>query len=82
MCDPEYVTMQEIGRMFGSNSHQIGRILKGLGFRMKNREPSALAHQLGLVKKRPVYGRECFDVWIWHLGKIMPFLEERGLRAK
>ena len=77
----EYMTMREIAKLFGSTSHQIGRALKRLGLREENGEPSPRAHQLGLVHKRPVYEKECFDVWTWHVEKTIPFLEADGLNG-
>ena len=83
MYDSEYTTMQEIARYFDdSTSHTIGRHLKECGLRLANNEPSELAHQLGLVRKRPVYGREPHEVWTWHLAKTLSRLEGAGLRLK
>ena len=80
MLVSEYWTQREIAKLFGSTSHKIGRVLKQLGLRLENGKPSSRAHQLGLVRKRPVYGKEYFDVWTWHLGKTLPHLEPAGLR--
>lgn len=82
MSDSEYCTMQEIAKLVGSTSHQIGRRLKRLGLRLDNGEPSPKAHQLGLSRKRPVYGREQFSVWMWHLKKTLPILEETEVSEK
>jgi len=75
MLVSDYFSMREIGKLLNSNSHRVGRALKRLGLRLENGEPSPQAHQLGLVKKRPVYGKECFDVWTWNAPKLLPILE-------
>ena len=75
MAYSEYYTMREIGKLIGSNSHQVGRALKRLGLRLENGEPSALAFQLGLVQKRQVFNRPGHDVWTWNMTKTLPFLE-------
>ncbi len=76
----EYWTMRELAKLFGSTSHKIGRVLKQLGLRLENGAPSSQALHQGLVKRRPVYGREFHDVWTWHVGRTLPYLEAAGLR--
>jgi hypothetical protein len=79
MSYSRYTTMREIAKLFGSTSHQIGRALKRQGLRQENGEPSRRAHQLGLVRKRPVYEKEWHDVWEWDVENTIPFLEADGL---
>lgn len=78
----DYDTMENIATFFGSTSHKVGRILKRLGWRLDNGEPSPQAHRLGLVRQRPVYGREYYPVWLWHVEKTIPILQEAGLTLK
>lgn len=82
MSECEFATMREIAKLLGSTSHKVGRALKRLGLRLEDGNPSPGAHQQGFVKKRPVFGKETIDVWLWHAAKTFPLLHAEELHLQ
>jgi len=73
----EYWTMKEIGSLFRTTSHKVGKKLKEVGLRTPQGRPSQRAFEEGYVQQRwdedrPVY------VWAWHKNKTVALLEANG----
>lgn len=75
----EFESMKEIGKLLDTTPNKLGRVLKELGLRDEAGEPTPLAHQLGMVRNRPVYGRETVEVWTWHVEKTLSYLEDNEI---
>jgi len=49
----EYLSLTELGRIYGVSSHVVGKWLKGLGLRASDGSPSAQAFNEKYVSQRP-----------------------------
>jgi hypothetical protein len=49
----DYMTMTQIGKLYGVSSHKIGKWLRGLGLRDADGTPSAEAFNDNFVVQRP-----------------------------
>lgn len=78
--DFNYASMKEIGMLFGRTSHQVGRVLKMLGWRTADGKPSQVAFGRGLVKQRFAEFREDRYLWVWDLKRTISALEALGWR--
>ncbi len=81
MQNSEFWTMKEIGKLYGTTSHQVGRKLKEIGLRTPEGKPSVRAFSLGLVDRRfntdgPGY------CWAWHHERTCALLEDAGFVRK
>jgi hypothetical protein len=75
----EYMSLTQIGQVFGTTSHQVGRWLLKLGLRTQTKQgmkPSAEAFEGGYVKDVPSRGQGY--VWAWHSEKTVTALEKAG----
>jgi hypothetical protein len=73
----DYMTMKEIGALFGTTSHKIGRELKALGWRTSEGKPSYAAFQAGLCEQR--WTQDWMNYcWAWDCEKTVRLLEENG----
>ncbi len=76
----EFQTMREIGKtFFGVSSHTVGRKLKELGLRTDDGKPSSQAFARGLVERRFTDDHQHY-IWAWNTEKIIPLLEQAGLK--
>lgn len=73
----EYLSLTEIGRLYGVSSHVVGRWLKGLGLRKQDGKPSADAFAQGYVSQRPSRQPGTY-YWVWHAAKTTRILD--GMR--
>ena len=73
----EYLSLTDLGRLYGVSSHVVGRWLKGLGLRTKDGRPSAEAFAQGYVAQRPSRQPGTY-FWIWHADKTTAILD--GMR--
>jgi hypothetical protein len=75
----EYLTMREIGWLFGVSSHVIGRTLKKVGLRFEDGKPTRLAFVGSYCEQRWTqdHGNYC---WIWSKDKTISILEKSGLQ--
>jgi hypothetical protein len=73
----EYLSLTELGRLYGVSSHVVGRWLKGLGLRTTDGRPSAEAFGQGYVAQRPSRQRGTY-FWVWHADKTTGILD--GMR--
>jgi hypothetical protein len=69
MSASEFLTMREIGKVFGVTSHVIGGKLKELGLRTVDGKPTYKAFQGGYCEQRWTEDREHY-CWAWHAEKI------------
>jgi hypothetical protein len=79
MSDSDYWTMRDIGKVFGTTSHVIGRRLKELGLRTWEGRPSREAFDRGLCEKRWTQNMDNY-CWAWHGPKTVQLLREVGVR--
>lgn len=73
----EYLSLTELGRVYGVSSHVVGRWLKGLGLRTADGRPSPEAFAQGYVSQRPSRHPGTY-FWIWHTDKTTGILD--GMR--
>ena len=73
----EYLSLTELGRLYGVSSHVVGRWLKGLGLRTECGRPSREAFAQGYVTQRPSRHPGTY-FWIWHAAKTTGILD--GMR--
>jgi len=74
---PEYLSLTELGRLYGVSSHTLGRWLKGLGLRTEAGRPSHDAFAHGYVNQRPSRHPGTY-YWVWHAEKTTTILD--GMR--
>jgi hypothetical protein len=74
---PEYLSLTELGRIYGTSSHVVGRWLKGLGLRTKDGRPSPDAFADGYVSQRPSRQPGTY-YWVWNTAKTTTILD--GMR--
>ncbi|QDU94128.1 hypothetical protein [Lignipirellula cremea] len=72
----EYMSMTQIGKLFGATSHQIGKWLKELGLRDGNGSPSSEAFERNLVDQR--FDAKGNYIYQWHSEKTFELLEAAG----
>ncbi len=70
----EYLSLTELGRLYGVSSHQIGRWLKGLGLRTVSGQPSRQAFAEGFVSQRPSRQPGTY-FYVWHCRKTTDLLD-------
>ena len=73
----EYLSLTELGRLYGVSSHVVGKWLKGLGLRTQDGRPSPEAYTQGYVVQRPSRHPGTY-FWIWHADKTTAILD--GMR--
>ena len=73
----EYLSLTELGRLYGVSSHVVGRWLKGLGLRTEDGRPSEKAFSEDYVSRRPSRHPGTY-FWIWHTDKTTGILD--GMR--
>ncbi len=75
-----FCTMRSLGAVFGVSSHFIGRVLKEMGLRTPDGQPSCRAQENGLVKL--VQGPQSWiPLWLWHRELTTALLQEAGFEA-
>ncbi len=75
----EYLSMKEIGAIYGVSSHVVGRLLKDAGLRTPKGRPSVRAFKEKFVTQRHSDDGETY-FWVWDVAKVTPFLERAGLK--
>lgn len=73
----DYITMKEIGRLFGISSHVVGRALKELGHRTHDGRPSGQAFAERMVDQKWTADQANY-LWAWHAEKTCTILERAG----
>jgi len=74
----EYVTMTQLGHLFGATSHEIGRWLVDIGLRTRSKLPSDRAIHGGYVTSIRTDGP--FELISWHTVKTVAAIEAAGHR--
>jgi hypothetical protein len=74
----EYLSMKEIGALYGVSSHVVGRALKDAGLRTPEGKPSSRAFEEDAVTQRHSDDGDTY-FWIWDVAKVTPILERAGL---
>lgn len=72
----EFVSMKQLGQLFGATSHQIGRWLVEAGLRTKGLQPSQRAIEGGFIDMVTLDDGTQFASW--HREKIIEALEKAG----
>jgi hypothetical protein len=72
----EFMTLTQLGEVFGTTSHQVGRWLVEIGLRTSAKKPSKAAFDGGYVKAGP--SRNQGYNWIWHSERTVQALETAG----
>lgn len=75
----EHMSLTQIGEVFGTTSHQVGRWLTQIGLRYESKQgkkPSRDAYAGGFVKDVP--SRNQGYCWVWHVEKTVKALEGAG----
>jgi hypothetical protein len=75
-----FCTMRQLGAVFGVSSHFIGRVLKEMGLRMPDGQPSCRAQEAGLVKLAEG-SQPWIQFWLWHKKRTTALLEEAGFKV-
>ena len=70
----EYLSLTDVGRIFGVSSHVAGRWLKNLGLRTASGQPTALAFNEKYVAQRPSRYPATF-YYVWHAGRTTELLD-------
>jgi hypothetical protein len=74
----EYMTLTQLGHLFGVSCQQIGKWLVPIGLRTEGNKPSNTAFQDGFVAKGPSRG-DGYN-WVWHSQRTVAALEQAGHR--
>jgi hypothetical protein len=77
----EFLSLTELGRLYGVSSHIMGRWLVALGLRTGDKKPSTAAFQGGYVTQR-ASTRPGTYFWVWHAQRTMRMLGEAGYRKR
>lgn len=74
----EFMTLTQLGQLFGVSSHQLGRWLVDIGLRNEKKRPSQKAFDGDYCKAGPSRG-DGYN-WIWHTEKTVEALSQAGHR--
>jgi hypothetical protein len=77
MSNSEFLTMKEVGELFGKTSHAVGKKLKELGLRTADGKPSWQAFERGLCERRFTDDGQNY-LWAWHGEMTFRLLRESG----
>lgn len=77
MSNPDYSTMKELGTIFGTTSHKVGRKLREMGLRTRDGKPSPTAFRAGLCGQRWTHDHTNY-CWAWHTEKVTKMIRENG----
>ena len=64
----EFLSLTELGKLYGVSSHVVGRWLKGLGLRTESGQPIAQAFNEKYVSQRPSSQPNTY-FYVWHEAK-------------
>ena len=76
---PEFLSLTELGRLYGVSRNKVGLWLVDLGLRTKDKKPSRAAFDGGFVDQRPSTNPGTY-YWVWHGEKTTRLLDEAGHR--
>lgn len=72
----EFMSLTQLGEIFGVSSHQVGNWLVEIGFRTESKRPCKLAFENDVVKEGPSRGQGYN--WVWHAEGTVKSLEAAG----
>ncbi|MDY3558438.1 hypothetical protein R5W23_005553 [Gemmata sp. JC673] len=73
----EFLSLTEIGRLYGVSSHQVGKWLKETKLRTQDGKPSHTAFDWGLVTTRPSRGFATY-YYVWDADKVTGIIDAAG----
>jgi phage antirepressor YoqD-like protein len=73
----EFLSMTELGKLYGISSHKMGKWLVELGLRNRDNKPSRAAFENGFVEQRDSTQPGTY-FWVWHAEKTKWALEKEG----
>lgn len=76
-ADSEYLSMTEIGKLFGVTNQRIGKWLGSIGLRTEDKKPSARAFSEGFVAMRDSRQPGTY-YWAWNVDLTVKELETAG----
>jgi len=72
----KYLTLTQLGTLFGVSSHKVGQWLVEIGLRTDKKRPSKAAFDGGYCDTGPTRGEGYH--WVWHAEKTVKALEQAG----
>jgi hypothetical protein len=76
---PEFLSLTELGRLYGVSRNKVGQWLVDLGLRTKEKKPSRAAFDGGFVDQRNSSNPGTY-FWVWHAKKTTCLLDGARLR--
>lgn len=76
MFDFEFLSMKQLGKMFGVTSHKIGKWLIEIGLRDRNRQPTQRAVNGGYCREHT--DEDGIRFVVWHREKVTKLLVDAG----
>jgi hypothetical protein len=73
----EFLSMTELGKLYGVSSHKMGKWLVDVGLRDKNKKPSRAAFEHGFVEQKGSTQPGTY-FWVWHAEKTKWELGKAG----
>jgi hypothetical protein len=74
---PEYLSLTELGQLYGVSRIKLGQWLVNLGLRTEEKKPSKLAFDGGYVDQRPS-SQPMTYFWVWDARKTCELLDGAG----
>lgn len=78
----DYVSLTELGILFGRTSHRVGRWLEALGLWVQCGDPTQKAREAGLINRREYLTGCEYPLNTWHRERTVAVLEASGHRLK
>lgn len=75
----DYLSMKELGALYGVSSHVVGKVFKGANLRTQTGKPTQRAFQEGFVTPRWSMNGETY-FYVWNKDKGMAVLDGAGLK--
>jgi hypothetical protein len=75
----EFLSLTELGHLYGASRNKVGHWLVDLGLRTKERKPSQTAFDGGFVDQRPSTQPGTY-YWVWHGEKTTRLLDRAGFQ--
>jgi hypothetical protein len=70
----DFLSLTDLGKLYGVSSHQVGRWLKGLGLRTESGQPTVQAFNENYVAQRSSRQPGTF-FYVWHARKTTELLD-------
>ena len=76
---PEFLSLTELGRLYGASRNKVGQWLVDLGLRTKEKKPSRAAFDGDFVDQRPSTQPGIY-YWVWQGEKTTRLLDGAGFQ--